>query len=260
MMFWWHRPRYAQAPADAAGTGSGTDTAAKQAQGADSGAGATPPAGAAGAADSKQDGGGQEQKSMLSGSGAGEGDGSQAGKGTQQQGDKDAGGQKATDPVKVTLPDKLPDGVAVDKDFVSAFEAQAQAVGLDSDEASGLVTWYLEQEGQRIAKVAQDLKQWSDEQYDLLKNDSEFGGKNFDESRAAVQKALQRFGKPYGLVERLEALHLDNDPAIIKTLAAIGRAISEDKATVDQATGSVVSSEERELRTRYPSHYKQQSA
>jgi hypothetical protein len=247
----WPDPRYVQAPADVAGAGGATT---EQAQGADSGTSVTPPAGAAGAADSKQAGGTEDKKSMLSGSGADRGDASKDGKESPKGADQDASAAEKPAPVKITLPEKIPDGVTVDKDYVAAFEAQATALGLDSDEASGLVAWYFEQEGQRVTKSNQDLNQWSKEQYDLLTRDPEFGGKNLAESQANVQKALVRFGKPYGLVERLEALHLENDPAIVKMLAAVGRALSEDRSRTDQATKPAMSVEEEREAKLFPSH------
>lgn len=250
----WKRIRYLQAPAD--GTGEGGGSVDDKADAANSDPGVKDPAGGEGSPDSKQDGGDQGRKSVLGDSGADQGDGSEGGKDTPKQGDKDAADGKTPEPVKVTLPDRLPDGVtSIDKEFVTAFEEQATKLGLDSEEASGLVAWYLEQEGQRITKSNQELQRWSDEQHDTLKKDPEFGGKNWDESLAAIQKVNQQFGKKYGLSERLKTLQLDNDPAIAKTLAAIGRALSDDRATTDTAPGDSPATKEQQRMDRlFPSH------
>lgn len=256
-MRWWTNPRWAQSPDDATGTAVAAPVVVAQPKVGDTGANATPPAGAGVPAASKKDGGTPEKpKSMLSAPGDGQGDTSKTVKETTKDGDKDAGAAETPAPVKVTLPEKLPDGVSVDKDFVAEFEKQASGLKLDSETASKLVGWYIDEQAKANTRIAQGLKEWSAEQYAALEKDPEFGGKNLKESQANVQKALSKFGKSHGLAERLEALGLENDPAIIKTLAAVGKAISEDRSTTDEGpVKSVLSPEEAAVRKRYPTLY-----
>jgi hypothetical protein len=242
-------PTCVQATADAAGAGG-----AGQAQGADAGTSVTPPAGAVVAAASEQDGGAEARKSLISYSGAAAGDASGGGKATSEAAGTDAEAGASPAPVKIQLPDKMPDGVTLDKDYVSAFEKRAQEIGLDSDEATSIVDLYIEWEGKRVAQSARDMEEWSQEQAALIEKDPEVGGKNLAESKAAVAKALVRFGKPYGVSERLVALHLDNDPALFKMLAAVGRALSEDRAQVDTAAKPVMTTEEEREAKMFPSH------
>lgn len=253
-MTWRNLFRIAQAPADAAGGSAGAATETTKAQGADSGSSVTPPAGAAGAADSKQDGGSVERKSMLGEAGADQGDTSKDGKDTTKEQEKDAGGDKTPTPVKIQLPEKLPDGVAVDAALVARAEKLFGERGLDNEDAKSIFGLYLDIEGERVTAAARAMDQWSREQYESLEKDPEYGGKNLAESKAAVQRALSQFGKKFGLSQRLEALGLDNDPAIIKTLAAVGRAIGEDKSPELSSGGQVLSERERRDAVMFPSH------
>ena len=253
------KPRWAQATADAAGAGGAAVpviAGAEPAKTANTAASVTQTGGAAVPAATKQDGGAPAKtaRSALDGPGDAQGDASKDVKDTTKGADKDAVAGEKPAPVKVTLPEKLPDGVSVDKDFVSGFEKQAESLGLNSDEANSLVGWYLEQEGQRVAKSIQAIEQFSKEQYETLAKDPEFGGKKFPESLSLVQKAIARFGRDTGLVDRLKALGLQNDPAIIKTLAAVGRAISEDHSTID--TLGQGSDADRRMANLFPSHKK----
>lgn len=254
----WLKLRYLQAPADDPGAGGSTGENTAQAKVADSGASATPPAGGDGSPDSKKDGGTGERKSLLSQAGAVQGDAPKDGKESPKEGDGDAGNGEPKTPVKVTLPDKLPDGVTgIDKDFVAGFEAKATELGFNSDQANQMVAWYLDQQGQAAAKTAQDLKQYADEQQAEAKKDPEFGGKNLNESLAAMEKVFQRFGKDLGLKEHFEANYFADDLKLVKFLARIGRAISEDKSTVEQPAGdSPSTAEARKMAALFPSHEK----
>jgi hypothetical protein len=248
-------PRWAQSPDDAAGAGAG-NAGEGQAKAADTAASVTQPAGQAGAGASKQDGGTSARASELD-SGAARGDASKDGKDATKSGGQDAGAAETPAPVKVTLPDRLPAGVSVDKDFVAGFETEAAKVGLDSSKASALVAWYLDREATQAAKVTQDLERWSTENQAALAKDPEYGGTKLDESRAAVQRCLSRFDPKAELKALLSDFHLDNHPVVCKALASIGRALAEDKISVEGGgKGDVMSSDARKMANLFPSHEK----
>ena len=247
-------PGFAQSPDDAT-AGTAGDADVTKAKTADADANATQTAGQAVAGASKQDGGTSAQTSELD-TGAVQGDASKDGKGTSEAADKDAGGATTPTPVKVQLPDKLPDGVTIDQDFVSGFEAQAANAGLDSGKASALVAWYLEQQAAQNAKVAQDLNRWSAEHQKALEADPEYGGTKLAESRAAVQRCLSRFDPKSELKTLLTEFHLANHPVICRALAAIGRSFAEDKLSVGGETVKGVPSDRQKMAALFPSHEK----
>jgi hypothetical protein len=243
-------PRWAQSPDDATGAGA---VDAGQAKVADTTANATQAAGQAGAGASKKDGGTNSRSSELVAD-ADQGDTPKDGKATNEVAGKDAGGATTPTPVKVQLPDKLPDGVTVDQDFVKGFEVEAAKAGLDSSKASALVAWYLDQQSAQSTKIAQDMERWSAENQAALAKDPEYGGTKLAESRAAVQRCLSRFDPKSELKTLLTDFHLDNHPVIAKALAAIGRALGEDKMSVEGTSeGRVLSKAEERMAKRYPS-------
>jgi hypothetical protein len=250
------KPRWAQSPDDAAGAGAASGAGVVQAKAADAVASVTQPAGQAGAGASKKDGGTSAQTSEL-GSGAAQGDASKGGKATGEAADKDAGGATTPTPVKVQLPEKLPDGVTVDEGFVKGFEVEAAKAGLDSSKASSLVAWYLEQQSAQTTKIAQDMERWSAENRATLAKDPEYGGTKLAESRAAVQRCLSRFDPKSELKTLLTDWHLDNHPVVAKALASIGRALAGDKLSVEgEGKGVVASSEAKKMASLFPSHEK----
>ena len=246
-------PRFAQSPDDATmGAGGAGATEAKT---ADAAADATQTGEAASAAVTKQNGGKSTRSSEL-GTGAVQGDASKDGKATNEAAGRDAGGANTPAPVKVQLPDKLPDGVTVDQDFVSGFETQAAKAGLDSSKASALVAWYLDQQAAQGAKVAQDLDRWSAENQKTLEKDPEYGGVKLAESRANVQRVLSRFDPKSELKTLLTEFHLDNHPVICRALAAIGRSFAEDKISVEEVAAKNVPSDRQKMAALFPSHEK----
>jgi hypothetical protein len=246
------RPRFAQSPDDATGAGGAGEG---QAKGADTAASATQTAGQAGAGASAKDGGASRGTSEL-GTGAAQGDSPKSGKATSEVAGDDAGGATTPGPVKVQLPDKLPDGVTVDQDFVAGFETEAAKAGLDSAKASSLVSWYLGQQAAQNAKVAQDIERWSAEHSQALAKDPEYGGPKLAESRAALQRCLSRFDPKSELKAVLMEFHLDNHPAVCKALAAVGRALAEDKMATEGGPTEGGSSLDKKMANLFPSHEK----
>jgi hypothetical protein len=239
--------RQAPAEGETGGGSAGTEVAKT----VNSEASETLPAGVPVGTDGNMDG--TTPQSMLR-DGAGGLDGQAAGKATTNKPENEAAGQGAVDPIKIVLPEKLPDGVTVDQDFIGRFEEWAGKNGYTSDEANALVGWYIEQQGVAAEQSVRALREWSDQQYDQLTKDPDFGGQKLAASKAAVQRAVHRFGKAYGLSERLESLGLQNDPAIIKTLAAIGKALGEDHGRVDNREANPLSTQDERNDKLFPSH------
>lgn len=197
-----------------------------------SGGGAPPAAGA----DVKATGG----KSILGGAKdekAGEGAAAVDGgaKKDDQKGDDKSG--DASDPAKAKKDDavpefkvEVPEGVKVDEARLEKFSGWAKEAGLTAEQASKALGFYGEMQKADETALDQADAAWAEQ----LKGDKEFGGKNFEASATAAQKAVLKFGGRE-LAEFLEEARLGNHPLLAKTFAKIGRAFAEDTAATDVA-------------------------
>lgn len=124
---------------------------------------------------------------------------------------------------------KAPEGFEgeLDQSAIDQFEPVARELGLTQEQADKLVEMHANsiQRGQEAAREnwTQQVEQWQTE----LREDPEFG-KDFDANLKSAQKAVKDFGDP-ALLEALEETGMGNHPALVRTFAAIGKAISEDK-------------------------------
>ena len=246
-------PRFAQAPADAGTGGTGADDAAKAAAAAAAGgADAAKAAEAAKAADAAKaaagtDGAGARKSALTAG--AADKDGAKGAMNTDAG--ADAAAKAKADGADTPLEVKLPEGTVVDKGLLDAFAQQAKTAGMNGDQASKLATWWAGVEKTR----AQDWAKQSDSWFDELGKDQAFGGKNLDENIAAFQCAVKKFGEPYGLAKDLEKFGIDNMPSLVRTFAAIGKALGEQKgAIVETRTAPKLTPEQERVAKRYPSH------
>lgn len=125
---------------------------------------------------------------------------------------------------------KAPEGYEgeLDQAAIEQFEPIAKELGLTQEQADTMVKLHAEsiQRAQQQARDnwAQQLETWQTE----LREDPDFGGAKFDENVATAVKAVEQFGSP-GLKEALEQTGMGNHPELVRTFAAIGKAISEDK-------------------------------
>ncbi|TDX30763.1 hypothetical protein DFO67_10418 [Modicisalibacter xianhensis] len=143
------------------------------------------------------------------------------------EGKKD-GEQESQVPEKYEF--KAPEGFEgeLDQAAIEQFEPIAKELGLTQEQADKLVAMHADSI-QRAATAqretwAQQQQTWRDE----LQSDPDFGGKAFNENVQSAVKAVERFGTP-GLKEALEQTGMGNHPELVRTFAAIGKAISEDK-------------------------------
>jgi hypothetical protein len=243
-------PRFAQAPADAAAGAGGGDAAAAAAAAAAVAAAAGAGTGdddatkaAAAAAAAQKDGAGARKSALTAGAEAGA-------KGAKDSDADAAAAAKAkADGADAPLEVKLPEGTVVDKGTLDAYAKEAKAAGLNSEQASKLATWYAGVEKTRASGWAKQSDDW----YDALSKDPEFGGKNHAENLAAFQSAVKRFGGD-ALVKDLERFGIDNMPSLVKAFAAIGKATGEQKgAIVETRVVPKQTPEEERLAKRYPS-------
>ena len=179
---------------------------------------------------SEQETGAQETEETTTGQ-AGEGENGDKGEGTGEEG-SDAG-EKGEGEDKPEVPEKYewnkPEGFEgeLDEAALESFEPLAKELGLTQEQADKLVGIHAESlqkaHQQAAEQHSRQMEAWTKE----LRNDPEFGGAAFDGNIKSAQKAVEQFGSE-GLKEALEETGLGNHPALVRTFAMIGKAISED--------------------------------
>ncbi len=121
----------------------------------------------------------------------------------------------------------MPEGVVLDAQASGDLKTLAKELGLSQENA------------QRVADLgAQVLQRTSQAQADLVakarndwaeqaRADKEVGGDKQADSQAASKRALDKFGTP-ALVQMLDESGLGNHPEVLRLLARVGGAVSED--------------------------------
>ena len=122
---------------------------------------------------------------------------------------------------------QLPEGSHLVKADLERIVTFARKHGLSNEEANQLA----QEENKRLedfeSKTIQSQVDQSNNWFDELKRDPDFGGTYFEASTDAVRKTIERFGDS----ELKTALHetgFGNFPPLAKMLARIGRAMAND--------------------------------
>lgn len=121
----------------------------------------------------------------------------------------------------------VPDGMAIDQGVADDLKTLARELNLPQDQA------------QRIADLgARQAQRWADAQAKALndaseawikatKSDAELGGHRLNDVLAAGRRAMDAFGTP-ALKGLLNETRLGNHPELIRFIARVGKAISDD--------------------------------
>lgn len=116
---------------------------------------------------------------------------------------------------------KIPEGKAVNAEFVKGFKAWAHEAGLSTAQASKLAEQYMSFEDAQIAAMAKA------EETALAAVKIEWGDK-FAENVAVAQKAVAEFCTPQER-EAMDATGMGNNPIWVRMFHRIGLAMSEDR-------------------------------
>lgn len=148
---------------------------------------------------------------------------------------------------------KLPEGMQVNEEYMGGLKAVLKQHGLNSKQAQALVDHHfaaLKKSQESAAKEWEQTKAgWTQE----LKNDAQFGGKNFDANLDTANKLMRMAEqKVPGFAKLLADTGLGQHPIMVKALHMLGAAIADDKLDVGEATGGTDNSEEAHLRQMYP--------
>ena len=131
---------------------------------------------------------------------------------------------------------KLPEGAQADAETLDGFKALAGELKLPADKAQAVVDLGMKLLEKQTAAIqeqwAEQRKGWVDE----IKSDPDFGGKQFDKTVEGAHRVLRQYGDKQ-TVEAIRELGLDSHPGLVKLLARVARATSED-SSIDRDVGA----------------------
>jgi hypothetical protein len=122
----------------------------------------------------------------------------------------------------------LPDGVEIDTELAATAMPVLKEAGVSREGANKLAAFMAQQ---RATEHTARMEHWDKinrEWQDAARKDSEYGGDKFDASLGAANKMIDKFGTPE-LKEYLTASGGGNHPEMIRFMARVGNAFSDDK-------------------------------
>ena len=122
----------------------------------------------------------------------------------------------------------MPEGVALDAEFLGEFEGIARELDLPQESAQKLADLGVKLQQKFVATQTEALDKAAAGWLEASKADPEFGGDNLGQNIAIAQKARDTFASP-ALREMLHAAKLTDHPEVIRLFVKIGKAISEDR-------------------------------
>ncbi len=149
---------------------------------------------------------------------------------------------------------KMPEGVELDAALAEALSPQLKELGIGQAGAQKLVDKYIEAQTKQAEATAANWTKIQEEWVSSARADKEIGGDKFDASVAGARRILDdpRFGSPE-LKEYLNASGGGNHPELIRLLARVGNAISNDKP---EGSGASAPLKQDSLTVLYPNDTK----
>ena len=154
----------------------------------------------------------------------------------------------APEPIKILLPE----GVQVDEAEVKAFMPTFQEIGLNSEQASKLAKVYAEQRQTARQAAVEAYEAKSQQMFEELRADKEFGGAKHEENLACAREAIKRCPNHPQLTAQLVEYGVDNLTELVKAFAFLGRGMREDSSG-SRVPGSTKKTEREKLNDWYPS-------
>tara|TARA_R100001079_G_scaffold83193_1_gene46427 strand:- start:6179 stop:7012 length:834 start_codon:yes stop_codon:yes gene_type:complete len=137
----------------------------------------------------------------------------------------DMGRPESHEGYKFTYAAEVPEGLqGYVEGRVESFKESAHKLGLTSQQADGLYTWYMEgnvNNAKQLEEQAVELEQQAE--YELKKE----WGPAYEEKITQSQAALSQFASPE-FVDYLEKTQLGNNPHMIRAFAKIAEGMMED--------------------------------
>lgn len=131
-----------------------------------------------------------------------------------------------------------PDGFPIPAENLSSFSAKCKELGLSKAQAEGMLSWHQGFHGD-VSKAMQQqeaamLGSWNHE----MAGDPEFGGTHMKQTVADARKALDAFDTDGTLRALLRDSNYQYNPAVIRAVARVGRAMGEHDFLAQSGQGS----------------------
>ncbi len=120
------------------------------------------------------------------------------------------------------------EGVEVDDETLSEARTLLGEMQLPQDQAQRLVDFYAGKIRQFGTAQTENWAKLNEKWVSDFKADREIGGERIQETVAAATRAMERFGTP-GLREALLMTGAGNHPEVIRFVARVGKATTEDR-------------------------------
>lgn len=130
-----------------------------------------------------------------------------------------------TKPAELEL--KAPEGFKDDA-AVAGIKALAGELGLDSPKAQKVLERFAAWQGEATKQAEEAFTQQDKSWAEALQKDPDIGGQKWDAARKDIGRAVQHF-KAQGAMRALHSVGLGNHPELVKLMAAVGRALREDR-------------------------------
>lgn len=131
----------------------------------------------------------------------------------------------------------LPEGVVLDDTTAGELKTLAKDLNLTQEQAQKVADLGAALSQRWAAGFQEQLTSASEEWATVTKADKEIGGEKLTGSLAGAKAALDKFGTPE-LRELLQTSRLGNHPEVVRLLARVGQAISDDNSVVTGAPPS----------------------
>lgn len=148
---------------------------------------------------------------------------------------------------------KLPDGFTVDDAVLGEFRTLATEAKLAPEQAQKLVDFHVRAQESVYAKAQESFEAQGKAWQEAARSDKEIGGREFEATLKNARLALGRFGTPE-LAQALEQSGMGNHPEVVRLLARVAKATSEDSSAGKHSTAQATpaTSEDAFLRAMYP--------
>ena len=147
---------------------------------------------------------------------------------------------------------KLGDGMTINEGILTKFTGVAKELNLSQAKAQKVVELAAEHAKALIESQSSAYQKVREGWVNEIKTDKEFGGQKFSETLERAGRALKRFSND-GFKRYLGESGMGDNPELIKMLAKIDRATSEDRSVDNQTVGGSEMSVEDVM---YPSQKK----
>ncbi len=171
--------------------------------------------------------------------------------GTDENSDSgDAGAEGSGTPPDTYADFAMPEGVSLDEAALAEASPIFKELGLGQEQAQKLIDIYAAQVQAGSQTQTDNFNQLMNDWRDQSKNDSEFGGDNFEESVRIAQSAVTKYGTPE-LKQLLEEHGVGNHPEVVRFMVRVGKTLKED---VPGSTGTASSKAEDRVSLLYPTN------